>query len=130
MKFFKKLLKKSIPSKRAISTYDFLMVNQDIDLTLILKHTKSGEKLYCPFLGPVEFEEINKKGYICVRYVARVNSGSDWKDEEYSYAYFDKNGRFVWVTEDWSRRYVFKELSECCLFPSDYNRNWHRFNLK
>ena len=80
-------------------------MNENIDLTKILKDCPKGFKLYTPLYGEVEFKEI------CVssKYAIETSYGL-------CLASFTKEG-FYYDRPD----------AECVLFPSKTQRNWEKF---
>lgn len=82
-------------------------MNNNIDLTEILKDCKEGTKLYCTLLGEVEFvciEDDISLTQIVVR---------DKYTDEYK---FTREGKYYNV-----------EDGECLLFPSKEQRDWSKF---
>ena len=82
-------------------------MNENIDLTKILKDCPIGWKLYTPLLGEVEFKGIcsDEKYHILVSY-----RGGESQSE------FTKEG-FYYAIKD----------AECLLFPSAEQRDWSKF---
>ena len=82
-------------------------MNENIDLTKILKYCPNGWKLYCPLFGEVEFKGIcsDDKYHILVSY-----RGGESQSE------FTKEG-FYYAVKD----------AECLLFPSAEQRDWRKF---
>ena len=85
-------------------------MNENIDLTKILKDCPKGTKLYTPIWGEVVFIKVEKYGNypICIN----TNTAS-------SYTYLSKDGRYL----------TSREESECILFPSKEQRNWSKFTV-
>lgn len=80
-------------------------MNENIDLTKILKNCPKGFRLYSIVHGEVTFYTIENGRYpICV--LTNNNSGT---------AYYSSNGK-IYVT-----------CGECTLFPSKYQRDWSKF---
>lgn len=79
-------------------------MNENIDLTKILKDCPKGTKFYSTIEGGVEFVEIDCSNPNLVYFT----------DHERSFCYF-KNGR------------LFKDRGECVLFPSEEQRDWSKF---
>ena len=82
-------------------------MNENIDLTKILKDCPKGFKLYSPIPGYITFVDIilnNFKHPIIVK---------DKKEREFT---FSKNGKYF---DDYD--------GECCLFPSKDQRDWSKF---
>lgn len=83
-------------------------MNENIDLTKILKDCPKGWKLYTPILGEVEFEEI-----------------CDGAKEEFSITVKAINyGLFHNFTKE---GFYFTNIGECVLFPSKEQRDWSKF---
>lgn len=82
-------------------------MNNNIDLTEILKDCKEGTKLYCTLLGEVEF--------VCIEDDCKVTQivVCDKYTDEYK---FTKEGKYYNV-----------EDGECLLFPSKDQRDWSKF---
>lgn len=80
-------------------------MNENIDLTKILKDCPIGWKLYTPLYGEVEFKEI------CVSFRYAINT---------SYGH-----RLVSFTKEGF--YYDAEGAECLLFPSADQRDWNKF---
>ena len=81
-------------------------MNENIDLTKILKNCPKGFKLYSIVHGEVTFSAIENGRYpICVL-----------TDNNNSAAYYSSNGK-IYVTR-----------GECILFPSKDQRDWSKFN--
>ena len=82
-------------------------MNENIDLTKILKDCPKGTKLYSTTLGDVSLKEINTPEYPI------VVSTKDYSSAES----FTKNGKLL---KDYN--------GECILFPSKDQRDWTKFN--
>lgn len=81
-------------------------MNENIDLTEILKYCPIGWKLYSSVLGEVSFKEIND-------------------DEDYPITVDCEN----WGAESFTAKgklYI-KDNGECILFPSKDQRDWSKF---
>lgn len=80
-------------------------MNENIDLTKILKYCPKGTKLYSPLFGEVDFQKIcnDDEGAIIITKCALTIS-------------FTKEG-FYYADED----------GECLLFPSKGQRDWSKF---
>ena len=80
-------------------------MNENIDLTKILKDCPIGWKLYTPLYGEVEFKEI------CVssRYAIKISYGLSLVSFTKEGFYYDAAG------------------AECLLFPSAEQRDWSKF---
>lgn len=84
---------------------ELIIMNENIDLTKILKDCPKGWKLYSPLFGEIEFSKIGDNEYsIIVAHGCRAGS-------------FTKEG-FYYADVD----------GECLLFPSKDQRNWSKFN--
>jgi len=81
-------------------------MNENLDLTKILKNCPKGTKFYSAIDGEVEFVEItqDKPALVCL-----AQHGG-------TFCYF-KDGRF------------FKDKGECILFPSKKQRDWSKFEI-
>lgn len=86
-------------------------MNENIDLTKILKDCPRGAKLYTPIWGEVTFVEIRKHAYGNL-YPIRIYRDYD------NYIDLSKDGRYL----------VHKQDSECILFPSKDQRDWSKFS--
>ena len=81
-------------------------MNENIDLTKILKDCPSGTKLYTPIWGEVTFVEVIESLYpirIYNKYDNRIN--------------LSKDGHYI----------IHEQDSECILFPSKDQRDWSKF---
>ena len=81
-------------------------MNENIDLTKILKNCPVGWKLYSPLFGEVEFQEIrndNERAIVVTKGVIEAS--------------FTKDG---WYYADLG--------DECLLFPSKNQRDWSKFS--
>ena len=85
-------------------------MNENIDLTKILKNCPRGAKLYTPIWGEVTFVEIRKHAYDNL-YPIRIYK------EYNNYIDLSKDGRYL----------IHKHDSECILFPSKEQRDWSKF---
>lgn len=86
-------------------------MNENLDLTKILKDCPEGTKLYSPIFGDVELVKVhlNQDG----------NYPIEIKLRNYEFDNFSKDGR------------IFAEYNgECLLFPSKDQRDWSKFELK
>lgn len=81
-------------------------MNENIDLTKILKDCPEGFKLYSPMYGEVEFKEM------CVssRYAIKISCGHSLVSFTKKGLYYDSAG------------------AECLLFPSAEQRGWSKFS--
>lgn len=82
-------------------------MNENIDLTKILKNCPKGTKLYTPIWGEVTFIEVEDKDYV---YPICIYTNTRTKVQ------LTKNGCFIISTD-----------SECILFPSKEQRDWFKF---
>ena len=82
-------------------------MNENIDLTKILKDCPEGTKLYSTIFGEVEFIECDNLYQIVVA-------------KEDKYYYFTSQGTFIFERIKYS-------LGECTLFPSKEQRDWSKF---
>lgn len=82
-------------------------MNENIDLTKILKDCPKGTKLYSPLVGEVEFERI--------------------LDDAYSVITLYNNGRALSFTSEGLYYDNAGEEAECLLFPSKDQRDWSKF---
>ena len=85
-------------------------MNENIDLTKILKDCPRGTKLYTPIWGEVTFVEVRGHSYDCL-YPIRICNEYD------NYINLSKYGHYV----------IYKQDSECILFPSKDQRDWSKF---
>lgn len=84
-------------------------MNENIDLTKILKDCPEGTKLYSTIFGEVEFVECNILHQIVVA-------------KEGRYYYFTSEGTFIFERIKYN-------LGECVLFPSEDQRDWTKFTV-
>ena len=84
-------------------------MNENLDLTQILKDCPKGTKLYSPIFGEVKFEEID----CSISSPVRVIDNAGQLDA------FKKDGKY----------YGYKN-AECMLFPSKDNRDWSTFIIE
>ena len=80
-------------------------MNENIDLTKILKDCPKGTKFYSPVWGEVSFDKIHKRGV----YTIGIDTMSGYK-------YLTKEGY-----------YINADGVECILFPSKDQRDWSKF---
>ena len=80
-------------------------MNENIDLTKILKNCPKGTKLYSPIFGELDFEEIRSDEEYAIVLRTGVNVTTFTKEGFY---YADKS-------------------EECLLFPSKEQRDWSKF---
>ena len=83
-------------------------MNENIDLTEILKDCPKGWKLYTPMLGEVDFIEICYGREYSIRVADSLNI--------YYNIFFSKKGF-----------YLSHKHAECLLFPSKEQRDWSKF---
>ena len=83
-------------------------MNENIDLTKILKDCPKGTKLYSPIYGEVVLDSVQSKS---IYTLAKTNNGATLVVE------FNYLGRLY---------YEFSN-SECVLFPSKDQRDWSKF---
>lgn len=85
-------------------------MNENIDLTKILKDVPKGTKLYSTIYGVVEFDKINASGsrYPIVFYIPTLDKKAS----------VTKDGRHLDVPP-----------GECTLFPSADQRDWSKFEV-
>ena len=79
-------------------------MNDNINLTKILKECPKGTKLYSSSYGEVEFESIDYSLHCPIKVIGNV----------YYLYYFTKEGKLV-------------DTGECTLFPSRTQRDWSKF---
>ena len=87
-------------------------MNENIDLTEILKDCPKGTELYSPIFGEVIFKRIADKSEI---YPIKAKYYSE-KDDSLVGVSFTKEGLFLNQTD-----------SECTLFPAKDQRDWSKF---
>ena len=83
-------------------------MNENIDLTKILKNCPKGWEFYSSLLGEVEFEGIRD-------------------DEKEAYQIFVKVGKLAYTTGFTKEGVHLKGKGECTLFPSKDQRDWSKF---
>lgn len=89
-------------------------MNENIDLTKILKDCPEGYEFYSSYFGKVTFIRISY-GRIIVG-CPRINRQVD----------FNVDGRYeMWAYSDNNGNYLFSD--ECLLFPSKDQRDWNKF---
>ena len=84
-------------------------MNENIDLTKILKDCPKGTKLYSPLFGDIELKELDT----CKVYPINVKLTSGLTES------FTRGGKLY--DDDY-----YKNI-ECVLFPSKEQRNWSKF---
>ena len=80
-------------------------MNENIDLTKILKDCPKGTKFYTSVWGEASFERILERGF----YTIGIDTPSGYK-------YLTKEGRYINADD-----------AECILFPSKEQRDWSKF---
>ena len=85
-------------------------MNENIDLTKILKNCPRGTKFYTPIWGEVVFIEVKKYEKCLYPICIDTNAAS-------SYTCLAKDGRYI----------TNREETECILFPSKEQRDWSKF---
>ena len=80
-------------------------MNENIDLTKILKDCPKGTKFYTSVWGEASFERILERGF----YTIGIDTLSGYK-------YLTKEGRYINADD-----------AECILFPSKDQRDWNKF---
>lgn len=88
-------------------------MNENLDLTKILKDVPSGTKLYSPVCGECELVEIDGENTHPI--ICRTKSDSG----DIGCEAFTAEGKF----------YCDYKNGECVLFPSKYNRDWATFKV-
>ena len=82
-------------------------MNNNVDLTKILKYCPKGTKLYSTIFGEVEFIECDDLYQIVIA-------------KENKYYYFTSQGAFYFER-------IKYHVRECALFPSKEQRDWSKF---
>ena len=82
-------------------------MNENIDLTKILKDCPKGWKFYSTLYGEVEFDKIKKESEYPIVIITKHGNNSDIKSD----------GRYYGEYDD----------GECTLFPSKDQRDWSKF---
>ena len=80
-------------------------MNENIDLTKILKDCPKGTKFYTSVWGEASFERILERGF----YTIGIDTQSGYK-------YLTKEGRYINADD-----------AECIIFPSKDQRDWSKF---
>ena len=93
-------------------------MNENIDLTKILKDCPKGFELYSTIHGPVTFIKLNLEKYNKFQINVHVVKNKTNEETEDSEDSFTKEGKYF-------TRYV---NAECCLFPSKDQRDWNKFS--
>ena len=83
-------------------------MNENIDLTEILKDCPAGTKLYSTIFGDVKFSHI-------------------FKDSGYPIILHTYNGGVTFVTKYGKHNIDYENEGECVLFPSKKQRDWSKF---
>lgn len=89
-----------------------MTMNENIDLTKILKNCPKGTKLYTPIWGEVGFIEVKNYKNCLYPYPICINTNT-----ASSYISLSKDGRYL----------INRKETECILFPSKYQRDWSKF---
>ena len=85
-------------------------MNENVNLSKILRDCLKGTKLYSPLFGVVKFEEISEDwNFVCVRKCKDI-----WT--------FTYDARFLFGISN-------SKSAEIMLFPSKYQRDWSKFNV-
>ena len=92
-------------------------MNENLDLTKILKDCPKGTEFYSPICGKVEFEGVDAKreDYPITVYCKQSEDSYSFKTEPYG---FTADGRF----------YSEAIFGECLLFPSKDQRDWSKWH--
>ena len=85
-------------------------MNENIDLTKILKDCPRGTIFYTPIWGEVVFIGVEKNKNCLYPICINTNAAS-------SYTYLAKDGRYL----------INREKTECIIFPSKDQRDWNKF---
>ena len=100
-------------------------MNENIDLTKILKDCPMGWKFYSSVYGEVEFVEIYRKPVLCNTSPREdVWLGEVIHDYEHPIRFWAKNGSEHSVSR---RGEMIKGCGECTFFPSREHRDWSKF---
>ena len=100
-------------------------MNENIDLTKILKDCPIGWHFWSSVYGDVEFVEIYRKPVLCnPRPREGEWLGQDIHDSEHPIRFWSTNGSEHSVS---SRGEMIKGCGECTLFPSRDQRDWSKF---
>ena len=83
-------------------------MNENIDLTKILKDCPKGWKFYSLLYGEVEFDKIRKESEYPIVIITKHGNNSDIKSDGRYYGEYGDDG-------------------ECTLFPSKDQRDWNKF---
>ena len=83
-------------------------MNENIDLTKILKDCPDGWELYSTLFGEVKFDKIKKESEYPIVIITKHGNNSDIKSD----------GRYYGEYDD----------GECTLFPSKDQRDWSKFS--
>lgn len=90
-------------------------MNENLDLTKILKDVPSGTKLYSPICGECEFLKIVNDEDVSHPIICRTNLNSG----DFGRESFSVDGKFSTLYKN----------AECVLFPSKENRDWSTFKV-
>lgn len=100
-------------------------MNENIDLTKILKDCPMGWQFWSSVYGDVEFVEIYRKPVLCnPRPREGEWLGQDIHDYEHPIRFWAKNGNEHSVSR---RGEMIKGCGECVFFPSRDQRDWSKF---
>ena len=80
-------------------------MNENLDLTKILKNCPKGTKFYSPVWGEVSFDKIHEEE-LCIIEISTING----------YKYLTKKGYYINADD-----------AKCILFPSKKQRDWNKF---
>ena len=83
-------------------------MNENIDLTKILKDCPAGTKLYSTIFGDVKFSHI-------------------FNDSDYPIVLHTYNGGVTFATKHGKHNIDYEKEGECVLFPSKEQRDWSKF---
>ena len=97
-------------------------MNENIDLTKILKDCPIGWKFYSSVYGDVGFIEISRKPVLRTREYEWL--GQEIHDPEHPIRFLAKNGNEDSVSR---RGEMIKGCGECTFFPSRDQRDWSKF---
>lgn len=100
-------------------------MNENIDLTRILKDCPVGWQFWSSVYGDVEFVELHRKPVLCnPRQREGEWLGQDIHDYEHPIRFWAKNGNEHSVSR---RGEMIKGCGECTFFPSKDHRDWSKF---
>ncbi len=90
-------------------------MNENLDLTKILKNAQKGMKLWSPVYGVCTFVNVDYLPDV----IYPIHCQATNKDGKSTYILFTIDGRID----------INYENSGCVLFPSKYNRDWANFKI-